>query len=250
MPRLCDLINLPANPLIAITGAGGKTTTMYTLAKELALQGKWVITTTTTQIFYPEPDDTDKLIIASETDVLLKAIEEAWQQYHRITVAGTVLRAEKLTGLRPEQPFELLMKSGADVVIVEADGARHRLIKAPAEHEPVIPVQTNVALLLMSAQAINQPLSDKIAHRPELVAKLTGIHMGDILSPAVIARLLSSEQGALKYIPKTATAYLLITHASMVQNVAIHELVHLIQCSSRIAKVLTSERPGKWFITK
>jgi probable selenium-dependent hydroxylase accessory protein YqeC len=246
MPLLCDLIDLPPSPLIAIIGAGGKTTTMYTLASELAQRGKRVLTTTTTQIFYPEPDETDLLIVAPEPDVLLNTLGEAWQQYHRVTVVGTVLRTEKLAGLQPEQPYELLVKSGADAVIVEADGARHRMIKAPAEHEPVIPLQTNVALLMMSAEAINQPLSDKIAHRPELVAKVTGINMGDVLSPAIIARLINDEQGGLKDIPETATAYLLITHASMAPKAAIREIVDLMRSSSRIAGVLSSERPGEW----
>jgi probable selenium-dependent hydroxylase accessory protein YqeC len=247
MPQLCDLIVLPTSPLIAITGAGGKTTTMYTLASELAHRGKRVITTTTTQIFYPGPGDTDKLIVASETHALLETIEEAWQQSHRVTVAGTFLRTEKLAGLQPAQPYELLVKSGADVVIVEADGARHHMIKAPAEHEPVIPLQTNIALLLMSAEAMNQPLSDRIAHRPVQVATVTGINMGDVLSPAVIARLITSEQAGLKHIPETASTYLLITHASMARREAIHELVSLVGCSPRIADVLCSEQPGVWF---
>jgi len=250
MPLLSDLINLPTSPLVAIIGAGGKTTTMYTVASELAQRGKRVITTTTTQIFYPEPDETDLLIVASETGALIKTIGEAWQQYRRVTVAGTVLRTEKLAGLEPEQPYELLVKSGADAVIVEADGARHRMIKAPAEYEPVIPLQTNVALLLMSAEAINQPLSERIAHRPELVAKVTSINMGDVLSPAVIARLITSEQGALKHIPETATAYLLITHASIAQKEAICELVYLLRSSSRIADVLSSGMPGEWFLNE
>jgi probable selenium-dependent hydroxylase accessory protein YqeC len=247
MPLLCDLIHLPAHPLITIVGAGGKTTTMFTLASELAHRGKRVITTTTTQIFFPKPGETDTLIVASETPTLLKMIRAAWKQHHHVTVAGTALSTGKLAGLQPEQPYKLLIKSGADVMIVEADGARHRMIKAPAEHEPVIPPQTNVALLMMSAGAINQPLSEKIAHRPERVAMVTGISQGDILSPAVIARLITSEQGALKHIRDTAAAYLLITHASMAQKEAIHELVSLVRCSPRITGVLSSELPGEWF---
>lgn len=246
MPLLCDLIDLPAHALITIVGAGGKTTTMYTLASELAQRGKRVITTTTTQIFYPEPGETDTLIVAADTSILLKKIDAAWKQYKRIMVTGVPIRIDKLGGLQPEQPYELLIKSGADAVIVEADGARHLMIKAPAEHEPVIPPQTNVALLLMSAGAINQPLSTKIAHRPEQIARVTGISQGDRLSPAVIATLMTSEQGALKHIPETAAAYLLITHASTSPKDAIHELASLVRHSPRIAGVVSSEHPGEW----
>lgn len=74
MPLVSDLIDLPTDPLIAIVGAGGKTTTMYTLANELAQRGKRVITTTTTQIFYPEPGETDRFIVASKTHTLLKKL--------------------------------------------------------------------------------------------------------------------------------------------------------------------------------
>lgn len=246
MPLLCDLIDLPAHPLITIVGAGGKTTTMYTLASELAQRGKRVITTTTTQIFYPQPGETDTLIVAADTATLLKRIDVAWKLHKRVAVTGVPIRIDKLGGLQPEQPYELLIKSGADAVIVEADGARHLMIKAPAEHEPVIPPRTNVALLLMSAGAINQPLSAEIAHRPEQIARVTGISLGDRLSPAVIAKLMTSEQGALKHIPETAAAYLLITHAAMSPIDAIHELASLVRNSTRITNVLHSELPGEW----
>src|SRR5579863_2900046 len=118
----------------------------------------------------------------------------------------------KLLSVPPDVPALLLHQGAADVVLIEADGARHRMIKAPAEYEPVILPETNLALLLMSAAAINQPLSEEIAHRPERIAALTGIQMGDTLTPDVIARLMTSEQGALKGVPKSARAYLLITH--------------------------------------
>ncbi|MGZ6385330.1 MAG: hypothetical protein ACXWOL_07845, partial [Ktedonobacteraceae bacterium] len=79
-----------------------------------------------------------------------------------------------------------------------------------------------------------------------LVARVTGIHIGDILSPAVIARLMTNEQGALKHIPETATAYLLITHALMDQKEAISELASLALRTSRLTGVLCSELPGLW----
>jgi probable selenium-dependent hydroxylase accessory protein YqeC len=247
MPLLCDLIDSPAHPLISIVGAGGKTTTMYTLASELAQRGGRVITTTTTQIFFPEPGQTGTLIVAAETPTLLEMISAAWQQHGRVTVAGAVIRADKLAGLQPGQPYELLMQSGASAVIVEADGARHRMIKAPAEHEPVIPVHTNIAFVMMSAGAINQPLSAGVAHRPERIASVVDMSLGEILTPLRVARLMTSEQGALKHIPKDATTYLLITHASLISQGVLKELVSLVRASPRVAGVLCSEKPGEWF---
>jgi probable selenium-dependent hydroxylase accessory protein YqeC len=250
MPLLSDLITLPAHPLISIVGAGGKTTTLYTLANELAQHGKRVITTTTTNIYFPQKGETDTLIVSPETPRLLKMISASWKQNQRITVAASPIGAGKLAGLQSDQPYELLMKSGADVVVVEADGARHHMIKAPAEHEPVVPPQTNVALLMMSAEAINQPLSAEIAHRPEMVAKVAGIELGDVLSPGVVARLMMSERGAMKNIPATSIIYLLITHATENRHDLVQELSSLIQHSSGMTQVLYSVHPGEWFASE
>jgi len=247
MPLLCDLIDLPAHPLISIVGAGGKTTTMYTLASELAQRGSRVITTTTTQIFFPEQSQTGTLIVAAETPTLLEMISAAWPQHQRVTVAGAVIRADKLAGLQPGQPYELLMQSGASAVIVEADGARHRMIKAPAEHEPVIPTHTNIALLMMSAGAINQPLSAEVAHRPERIASVVDMSLGEILTPTRIARLMNSEQGAMKNVPEAAAACLLITHVMEERRDAVRELAGLLQESHRLSGILYSKQPGEWF---
>ncbi len=187
MALLTELMRLPASPLIALVGAGGKTTTMYTLAGELAQGHAQVITTTTTNIYFPGQGETDTLIVAAETPALIKMVQDAWKRHRRVTVASRVVGAGKVGGLEPGQPFELLTKAGADAVIVEADGARHAMVKAPAAHEPVVPPQTNVALLLMSAAAIDQPLEATVAHRPERIAAVLGIHR-EIYSPPRCSR--------------------------------------------------------------
>ena len=241
MHLLSDLLDLPPRPLISIVGAGGKTTTMYTLASELAQRGKRVITTTTTNIYVPTQRETDTLIIGSETSALVRMVSTAWQQGHcRVTVVRKVVDGEKLGGLGPEQPYELLVKSGADVVVVEADGARHKMIKAPADHEPVVPPETNVALLVMSAEAINRPLNEEVAHRPERVAAVLGMGQGDILTPSRVARLMMSEEGGMRNIPEGARVYLLITH------VGEGRVAELVGRLARLAGVLYSGQTGEW----
>jgi len=219
---------------------------MYTLASELAAQGKRVVTTTTTNIYFPKRGETDTLIVSTETPTLLKMVSSAWKQHHRVTVAGRVIGAGKIAGIKPDQPYELLIKGGADVVIVEADGARHSMIKAPAEHEPLVPPQTTIALLLMSAEALNQPLSAEIAHRPERIAAVLGINQGDILSPNFVARLMISDQGAMKNIPEDASVYLLLTHMLAKQKDLIHEVVEPVLRSGKVKRVLCSSRPSEW----
>jgi len=247
MPLLSDLIDLPDYPLISLVGAGGKTTTMYTLARELAQKGKRVITTTTTQIFTPTADETEELIIEAEISLLLNKVQVAWNHHRHITVAASVNERGKLMSLHPDIVLQLIQIGGADAVIIEADGARHRQIKAPAHYEPVIPTETNVALLLMSAEAINQPLSEAIAHRPERIAAVTGIDIGGMLTPDVIARLMTSENGALKDIPENAKTYLLVTHATRDRGESVLELAGLVRKSQCISGVLYSEMAGMWF---
>jgi probable selenium-dependent hydroxylase accessory protein YqeC len=139
------------------------------------------------------------------------------------------------------------MKSGADVVIAEADGARHKMIKAPVEHEPVVPPETNVALLMMSAEAINQPLSGEIAHRPERVAAVLGINQGDILTPALVARLMTSEEGGMKNIPEMAKVYVLITHMTEGGWDEVREVASVVKGSGNASGVFCSAQRGEWF---
>jgi probable selenium-dependent hydroxylase accessory protein YqeC len=48
--------------LIALVGAGGKTTLMFTLAEELARRKGRVVTTTTTRIFPPEVKESPLIV--------------------------------------------------------------------------------------------------------------------------------------------------------------------------------------------
>src|SRR5258708_26362632 len=123
MPLLSEFIALPAFPLISLVGAGGKTTTMYTLARELAQKHERVITTTTTNIYFPRPGETDTLIVAAETPALIKMVQAAWKQHQRITVAGKMVGTGKMGAPEPGQPYQRLTRSWGTLGIVESGGA-------------------------------------------------------------------------------------------------------------------------------
>src|SRR5690606_17891875 len=89
-------------------------------------------------------------------------------------------------------------RGGFDLTLVKADGARMRRIKCPAEHEPSLPPGTSTTLLILSALALGRPLSDKIAHRPERVAAVTGRALGEPITAADLAAIFSRPQGLLQ----------------------------------------------------
>ena len=86
-------------------------------------------------------------------------------------------------------------------VIVEADGSRMRSLKAPAEHEPVIPNCTTTVVPVVGADVFGQFLNDKNVHRSGLVADILDIDYDSRVTSEVVARLLLHQLGGMKNIP-------------------------------------------------
>jgi probable selenium-dependent hydroxylase accessory protein YqeC len=224
--------------IIALVGAGGKTTTMFRLAAELAARGERVITTTTTHIYPPAPEQTGALVLAAELAPLREQAAAALVTHRHITAAAGKAPEGKLRGLPPDWIADLRNPRGGATVLVEADGAKGRLIKAPAEHEPVLPAEADLVLLLASAEALGQPLSNAIAHRPERIAAVTGPHPGELITPQALARLATHEQGMLKGVPPGASAILVLTHVGEQHPSAAEQAAQHALASGRLAGVL------------
>lgn len=235
---LSELLPLQPGKIVALVGAGGKTTTMFRIAAELAARGERVITTTTTHIGTPQASQTEMLLHTTNHEHWREAAADALATRQHITVAANTTATGKLQGIPPEWADELRALPGIGAVLVEADGAKGRLIKAPAAHEPVIPASVDLVLLLMSAEALGQPLSENIAHRPEQISAVTGLALGENISPQSLAALATSDQGLLKGCPLTAKAILVLTHVSPPLLETAQETARLALASARLAGVL------------
>ena len=73
-----------------------------------------------------------------------------------------------------------------------------RWIKAPRAGEPVLPPGADLVVPVVSARAIGEPLTERVAHRPDRIATITGVEPGAPLTPEAVGRLLSSDEGGLK----------------------------------------------------
>lgn len=79
-----------------------------------------------------------------------------------------------------------------DYILVEADGAARRPLKAHAPHEPVIPTEANQTICVVGASGFGRPIA-AAAHRPERYALLAGVPEAAEATPEAEARVLRSE---------------------------------------------------------
>lgn len=170
---------------VALVGGGGKSSTMFALAKEGVELGLRVIVTTTTHML-PHP----RLPL---TDNPAPDHLAALLAHHPVITLGRYDHRGKLTGAGTVAGC----LAAADLVLVEADGARLLPLKAPAAHEPVVPPDVHAVVAVAGLDCVGQAIG-AICHRPEQVAALLHTGPDHILTPADVAAVLSSPQGGRK----------------------------------------------------
>ena len=164
----------------AIIGGGGKTTLLQTLGKELAQHGRVLLCTTTKMLPYED------LPFASSRQEL-----EQLRDRHSLLCAGTVLpESGKITA--PEVRMSELI-GWFDYVLVEADGAARRPLKAHASHEPVIPTEANQTICVVGASGFGCPIREA-AHRPERYAELAGVAQDAAVTAKIAGKVLMAEK--------------------------------------------------------
>ena len=72
-----------------------------------------------------------------------------------------------------------------------------RWLKAPSPDEPIVVPGADLVIPVVSARALGEPLGERVAHRVERVAAVTGVAPGERVTPEAVGRLLASERGAL-----------------------------------------------------
>jgi len=150
-------------------------------------------------------------------------------------VAGRV--PGKVTGPSKTAVDRIFLETTVDYVIVEADGARKMMIKAPAEHEPVIPEASTTVIVTMGFDAIGRSIAD-VAHRPDRVAALTGLTVDDLLTVDAAAQVLLHPTGGLKNIPASARVVMALTKVAPDTEHSAKELATILAAHSRVDRVV------------
>jgi probable selenium-dependent hydroxylase accessory protein YqeC len=217
---LLNALGLGRGDVVAVVGAGGKTTLVHRLADEARRAGLRALATSTTHMGTLPEFVTGPVVFEAEGDPL-PALEDALRRHGRATLLGRRLREDKLEGVTPERVDELAPM--ADLVLVEADGARGRSLKLPASHEPVLPRSATVMLVVAALDVLGAPLDENWVHRLELVGDACGLARGEPLGPGEVARALGAAGGYLARVRQGVRAGVFLNKAEDAATLAAAE---------------------------
>jgi probable selenium-dependent hydroxylase accessory protein YqeC len=216
---LIESLDLKSREVISLVGAGGKTTLMFRLAKELIQGGKRVITTTTTKILEPSPDETEGLFVESDEAKLKEWVRGHVAEYKHMTLARERLGAGKLRGISPAFALDLWNLDSVDYLIIEADGAAGRPVKAPREGEPVIPSNTTLVVAMLGVDGAGKELNDENVFQAELISTMTGIPLGRPLTEEALSILVTHLQGIFKGTPSFSRVIVFLNKVDLSEGV-------------------------------
>jgi molybdenum cofactor cytidylyltransferase len=218
---LAQALRTQSAPCVAFTGAGGKTTALFQLARQVSTP---VIVTATSHLGVWQIPLADKHII-SDTPTALEEIEHGLQGV--ILVTGSIdedrtrpVNDNLLNWLRQFCGYHSIP------LLIEADGARQKPLKAWADHEPPIPSFVEQVLQVSGLSGLGKVLDDQSVHRPELFSKLSGLQLGEPITSDALIRVLGHPEGGLKNTPAGARRLALLNQADTPELQAIaHRMV-------------------------
>jgi probable selenium-dependent hydroxylase accessory protein YqeC len=210
--------------VISVIGGGGKTSLLYCLSRELSSAGFRVALTTSTHMMipvaFPWTDRIDEavrmlasgpVLVASKISLKAKhggvdkpggipseTVSVDTEKERDYITSLTVGRneedvynpvANEKCGALSEEDYGVLRRE-ADIILVEADGARQLPLKAEEAHEPAIMPDSDYVIAVAGIDAVGRPLRE-ICHRPWLVADRYGLSLDAKVTGGLAARLLT-----------------------------------------------------------
>jgi molybdenum cofactor cytidylyltransferase len=213
--QLADALRVTPRRTVAFVGAGGKSSAMARLAAELAAHGPVVITTTAKLALSQAALAESHLIVQDASS--LSSLPAMLEEHRSVLITRGVARGEpKWLGLDLSS-LESLRRSSAQVgapLLIEADGARGRSLKAPAPHEPIVPSFADLVVPVAGLDVIGMPLDEQWVHRVDRVSQVLGLRPGAAIEVEHVAALLGAPDGGLQGIPPGAEVRVLLNKAN------------------------------------
>jgi molybdenum cofactor cytidylyltransferase len=235
--------SIPDEPAcLALVGAGGKSTALFQISRELSPP---IILTATTHLAVHQLHLADYHLPIQTLGDLNKLPDLLPGK--TVLVTGPRIEEERVSGIDREQAAWLNDFAGERQIplLIEADGSRQRPLKAPAEHEPAIPPFARQVVSLAGLSALGKPCTEEWVHRPQRFADLSGLSIGSPISVEALVRVLAHPEGGLKNIPPRARRIVLLTQAITEEKQALAKQIGSMLLPAFHAVLAASLHPGE-----
>jgi molybdenum cofactor cytidylyltransferase len=239
--QLSRALRLPPQPAdnpqhggcIAFVGAGGKTTAIFQLARELLHPSSFtqsvhpsVIVTATSHLGAWQISLADHHIIAESP-------EEIGELPEGVTLITGLVEGDRTRPVNSSVLFWLRETTKRDnlSLLIEADGARCHPLKAPAAHEPPIPDFVDTVIVVAGLSGLDKPVTDEFVFRTERFRKISK-SASPVMTAEMLTRVLIHPDGGLKNIPPHARRIALLNQA---------ETPELQAIGGKMSKILLNE---------
>jgi probable selenium-dependent hydroxylase accessory protein YqeC len=189
---LLDLLDARTGVVCAV-GAGGK----KSLLKHLATTHPARVAITAT-VFTTYFQENLGFAVAIEDDERLPAAVARLDPALSVAYACPGDKPGRRAGASAATVERIHREGGFAATYVKADGARMRLVKAPADDEPALPGCCTTVVPILSALAIGERLTARVAHRVERVERVAGLRENETITARHLGRLLASPDGLMK----------------------------------------------------
>ena len=212
--NIVEFLNIESNKkeMISIVGAGGKTTLLYNISKELKRMYKRILLTTTTHIYIPPKDVYTDLFLSNSRETLFK-YAEAIKDKDLFIIGDSITKEKKIKGIDISIADEIYKLGIFDFILIEADGSKKKPIKAPAEWEPMIPQMSSMVIGVIGLDSLGKIVVEDSIHRLKEFCNISECRPGDIINGSMIAKLIKHPKGLFKNTPEKAEKIALLNKA-------------------------------------
>lgn len=214
--NLIEVLGLGEREHLAIVGAGGKTTLLLALSQNL--RDNKVIISTTTKIHHDEARLVRKPIVTLQDPDWKETLKNCIDRENQVVLVNQLMKSGKMSGISPSLADKIFRHQKVDYLLLEADGAAGRPLKAPAEKEPVIPPSVTKVVAILGLDVINQPFSRETVFREREFHHITGIKPGEKLLITKLVHLFIHPNGLFKGTPPSAKRIALLNRLDLLAN--------------------------------
>lgn len=232
--------------MVAFVGAGGKSSAILRIVRELEEEDIGVLVAPTTKMLLGVAERMGEILTAdgAADDELRSKVAAALSERGTAFVGGAIVSKNRVGGVEADLVPKLAPKDG--VTLVEADGSRRRPLKGTAEYEPALPEGVTLVVAVGGTRALGETVGEVHVHRPEVFSEITGAAPGHTITTHAFARALLA---GFHNTPQDARRAALLTDVEPGQSMAAASVIGRALWRGGVRQVvltsLPDEQPGR-----